>query len=114
VSIATSLEVLFRTGIPQPARALRDENGIAIPTSIHDIVTGTDQDGTAIPDRNCQGWTSNMTVDLTVVGHSDGMGPQGMDPNFGWIRAHATDTNCDQTGLAAGGGDGRIYCFAAD
>ena len=38
-----------------------------------------------------------MTVDLTVVGHADGMGPQGEDPNFGWIRAHATDTNCDQT-----------------
>jgi hypothetical protein len=112
--IAESLEALFTEGIPQPARALRDEQGIAIPTSIHDIVTGTNQDGTGLDDLNCNGWTSNLQVDQTIVGHADGMGPQGMDPNFGWIRAHDTATNCDVEGLAAGGGDGRIYCFAAD
>jgi len=113
VVIARSLAELFTLGIPSPARALRDENGVAVPSSIHDIVTGTDQSGIGLDGLNCANWTSNLAVDQTVVGHSDGMGPQGVDPNFGWIRAHDTVTNCDPIGLAAGGGEGRIYCFAA-
>jgi hypothetical protein len=114
VVIAQSLTELFATGIPQPARALRDENGITIPTMIHNVVTGTDQNGTRLEGLNCAGWTSNAQTDLTVVGHSDGEGPQGVDPNLGWIRAYDTNTACDQAGLAAAGGDGRIYCFATD
>jgi hypothetical protein len=112
VVIARSLAELFTVGIPSPARALRDENGVAIPSSIHDVVTGTDQSGIGLDGLTCANWTSSLSVDQTVVGHSDGMGPQGVNPNFGWIRAHDTATNCDPIGLAAGGGDGRIYCFA--
>jgi hypothetical protein len=113
VVLARSLAELFTLGIPSPARALRDENGVAIPSSIHDVVTGTDQSGIGLDGLTCADWTSNLATDQTVVGHADGMGPQGVNANFGWIRAHDTATNCDQIGLAAGGGDGRIYCFAA-
>lgn len=114
--IAETLDALFTAGLPPADRALLDENGEAIPGDIHDIVTGTGQDGNRLADLNCNGWTSGDAGDQTVVGHSDGNGPQGDAENFGWIRAHLTgnNTNCDQAGLAAGGGDGRFYCFAAD
>ncbi len=116
VVIAASLEALFENGIPQAGRGLRDENNVVIPTGIHDIVTGSDQDGTGLDDLNCDAWNSNDAADQTVVGHSDGMGPQGDDTDFGWVRAHpaGNNTNCNQAGLQQGGGDGRIYCFASD
>jgi hypothetical protein len=114
--IAATLDALFEDGIPQAGRALRDENNVVIPQNIHDIVTGSDQDGTGLDGLNCDGWESNDAADQTVVGHSDGNGPQGADSDFGWVRAHpaGNNTNCNQAGLAQGGGDGRIYCFAAD
>lgn len=113
--IAESVTALFADGIPQVGRDLIDETGATLANNIHDIVTGTNQDGTGLQDLNCNAWTSNAATDQTVVGHSNGMGPQGVDSDFGWIRAHTNgNTNCNQAGLAAGGGDGRIYCFAAD
>jgi hypothetical protein len=112
--IAESLTALFTTGIPQAGRNLLDENGDTLANNIHDIVTGSDQDGTGLDDLNCNAWTSNQATDQTIVGHSNGMGPQGANSAFGWIRAHTGNTNCNQAGLQQGGGDGRIYCFAAD
>jgi hypothetical protein len=114
--IAASLTALFADGLPPDTRGLRDETGAVLPQNIHDVVTGSDQDGTGLDDLNCAAWTSNAADAFTVVGHSDGNGPQGVDENFGWVRAHpeGNNTACTQAGLAAGGGDGRIYCFAAD
>lgn len=116
MSIAASLDALFADGIPAAGRAPRDESGVVLPQDIHDMVTGTDQDGSGLDGLDCNAWASASDGDSTIVGHSDGNGPQRENTDFGWVRAHAAgnDTACNQAGLAAGGGDGRIYCVAAD
>lgn len=93
-----------------------DETGapvLAAPTLQHDILTGSDQAGNRIADQNCDGWTSNSSDDTAQVGHSDSRGPQGTDPALGWVSTHASQ-GCSAANLVESGGNGRIYCFAAD
>jgi len=80
----------------------------------HDIMTGSNPDGTAAAD-NCDNWTSNTATPGPLVGHSDGLGP-GMSsdaPFNSWNSSHAP-AGCSAAQLVAVGGAGRIYCFAAD
>jgi hypothetical protein len=115
VLIATDLEELFSVGIrvgPTRVRAMLDENGEPVPSSSHDILSGTDDVGRRVPGANCLGWTSNASFDAGVVGHSDSSGAQGGEPDRGWVSAHLT--GCSQASLTADGGDGRLYCFAID
>jgi hypothetical protein len=93
-----------------------DENGDAIPGAEHDILTGSTAAGVLLvgdagEDRTCAGWTSNAAdVPGPRVGHSDIPDPM-FSPS--WNSAH--DPNgCSQELLAAVGGAGRLYCFAAD
>jgi hypothetical protein len=80
--------------------------------TMHDILTGSQPDGTAYPERvdvvdhTCNGYTSNGrgTVQL---GHSDRSG------GSSWISAHPS-MGCSQANLAATGGAGQFYCFAID
>ena len=86
------------------------EKGEAV--TMHDMLTGSQPDGTAYPDRvdvndhTCNGYTSNSrgTVQL---GHSDRSG------GSSWISAHPS-MGCSQANLAATGGAGQFYCFAID
>lgn len=41
----------------------------------HDILTGSNADGTLIPGRTCADWTSASAAIASQVGHSDGFGP---------------------------------------
>jgi hypothetical protein len=78
----------------------------------HDILTGTNADGTKST-ATCQDWTSDSSADKGQVGHSDGMGP-GMATTgtySSWNSAHAGGSCADTT---VAGGKGRIYCFAID
>ena len=77
----------------------------------HDIMTGSNADGTLAPGLTCGDWTSASATDLGQVGHSDGMGPQQSTAGAlaSWNAAH-TNQNCSNT--APRGGAGRIYCFA--
>jgi hypothetical protein len=77
----------------------------------HDVLTGSNQNGTLMAGMTCDDWTSESTSVAAQVGHSDGLGP-----NMGtsgtltsWNSAHANQ-NCADT--APRGGAGRIYCFA--
>ena len=74
----------------------------------HDILTGTNRDGTLMMGTTCGDWTA-MTGS-SRVGHSDGLGPNASNaPNYRpWNSVHAGD--CGDT--MPGGGAGRIYCFA--
>lgn len=85
------------------------------PTPVqHDIMTGTQIDGTLAAGTTCADWTSEATdIAGPTVGHSDGMGPMmnTAPPYNSWNSAH-TAMNCSAAGLAAVGGAGRIYCFA--
>ena len=82
------------------------------PVMLHDILTGSQPNGSAYPDRvdvvdhTCNGYTSNSrgTVQL---GHSDRSG------GSSWISAHSSK-GCSQANLASTGGAGQFYCFAID
>lgn len=87
-------------------------NGIGDPMPVrHDILTGSQTDGTAFPpgeDRTCNNWTSNDDG-AAQVGHSDRIG----NGNQSWNSSHAT-TGCSQNDLVSSGGVGLFYCFAID
>jgi hypothetical protein len=77
----------------------------------HDILTGSNSDGTLLRGMTCADWTSEATTVAAQVGHSDGLGPGGDSSGAlsSWNSAHANQ-NCANT--APRGGAGRIYCFA--
>jgi hypothetical protein len=77
----------------------------------HDILTGSQSDGTVATGLTCGDWTSAAPTDVGQVGHSDGMGPNQSTAGSlaSWNSAHANQ-NCANT--APRGGAGRIYCFA--
>ncbi len=75
----------------------------------HDILTGSNLDGTA-SDSTCENWTSGADGSATV-GHHDRTGG-GANPTS-WNSAHGT-RGCSQANLQSTGGDGLFYCFASD
>lgn len=98
-------------------RTALDENGNLVKgrgddPNEHDILTGTQADGTAYfpddDDHTCNNWTSN-DEGSAQVGHHDRHG----GGNTSWNSTHAT-RGCSQEGLISTGGAGLLYCFAAD
>jgi hypothetical protein len=88
-------------------------NGRGDTPNTHDILTGSQADGTAFAgdqDRTCGNWTSNGEGSAQV-GHHDRQGG-GPDPTS-WNSAHPS-RGCSQANLQASGGNGLFYCFAAD
>ena len=77
----------------------------------HDILTGSNADGTLAAGLTCGDWMSGSAGDLGQVGHSDGFGgnQSTAGTNSSWNAAHTTQ-NCANT--APRGGAGRFYCFA--
>jgi hypothetical protein len=77
----------------------------------HDILTGSNADGTLMAGMTCSDWTSDSASVTAQVGHSDGMGPNQSTAGAlaSWNSAHANQ-NCANT--APRGGAGRFYCFA--
>ena len=81
--------------------------------SMHDILTGTQLDGTAFPaseDRSCNNWTSSGEGSA-MLGHHDRFTFQ--TTGSPWNQAHPSQ-GCAQEQLMATGGAGLFYCFAAD
>lgn len=79
----------------------------------HDILTGSNADGTLASGLTCADWTSDSASVSAQVGHSDGFGPNQSTAGAlaSWNAAH-TNQNCANT--APRGGAGRIYCFAGN
>lgn len=77
----------------------------------HDILTGSNADGTVAGGVTCSDWMSESTGVAAQVGHSDGMGPNQSTagPNASWNSAHANQSCANTTPR---GGAGRFYCFA--
>ena len=116
-AIASSIaELHARTG---DASVFLDERGQRIngqwtgsPSPVeHDILTGSNPDGTLAPGLTCADWTSASTTVAAQVGHSDGLGPGQSTAGSlsSWNSAHV---NQDCSNTAPRGGAGRIYCFA--
>ena len=88
-------------------------NGRGDDPNRHDILTGSDLDGTAFggdDDTTCQNWTGSGEGSARV-GHFDREG--GGDNPTSWNAAHAS-RGCSQEDLQGTGGDGLFYCFAID
>jgi hypothetical protein len=85
----------------------------------HDVLTGSQPDGTAFAgteDRTCKNWTSS-TQGAAMVGHSDRIGLRDDEPSKSWNSSHPSrgpDGGCSQNDLKSTGGDGLLYCFAAN
>lgn len=81
----------------------------------HDILTGSNADGTAPAadkDMTCKNWTSGSAGNA-MVGHHDRMGLNDSAAAKSWNAAHPSRA-CDNPALRATGGNGLLYCFAAN
>ena len=87
-------------------------NGRGDKPNVHDILTGSQADGTAFggeADRTCRNWTSS-SQGSAQVGHHDRQGG-GPDPTS-WNSAHPS-RGCSPANLQGSGGNGLFYCFAS-
>ena len=83
--------------------------------NMHDILTGSQPDGTAIAggvDTTCRNWTSSGEG-AAMVGHHNRAGLDDSAPSKSWNSSHQS-RGCSLDALKATGGDARIYCFAAN
>jgi hypothetical protein len=84
-------------------------NGVGDTPNRHDMLTGSQLDGTAFTDgadHTCQNWTSS-TTGTAQLGHHDRTG----GGNTSWNATHPS-RGCSQENLVATGGAGLFYCFA--
>ncbi len=85
-------------------------NGRGDSPNMHDILTGSQLDGTTFPgeeDTTCSNWTS-AGEGSARVGHHDRQGG-GQNPTS-WNSAHGS-RGCGQEDLQGTGGNGFFYCF---
>jgi hypothetical protein len=94
-------------------------NGRGDTPNRHDILTGSQSDGTAFAgsdDRTCGNWTKSG-AGAAMVGHHDRKGLNESAPMLSWNSSHPSrgpDGGCSQADLRSTGGDGLIYCFAGN
>ena len=89
-------------------------NGVGDTPNQHDILTGSQPDGTLQPgmDTTCGNWTSATDGSGSAqLGHVDRMGRGATGAS--WNSAHPS-RGCSQPNLVATGGNGYLYCFAAN
>ena len=118
VQIAGSVDELHYSNAALTKETQLDENGEMTNgrgdnPNRHDILTGSQLDGTAFTDgedHTCSNWTSNGQGSAQV-GHHDRTGG-GAVPSS-WNSAHGSG-GCGQADLVATGGAGKFYCFAID
>jgi hypothetical protein len=86
-------------------------NGVGDTPNRHDIITGSQLDGTAFTDgqdHTCTNY-SNSGAGTVQLGHHDRMG----GGSTSWNSTHAS-RGCSQENLVATGGAGLLYCFATN
>jgi hypothetical protein len=85
----------------------------------HDILTGSQPDGTAFTgdnDRTCGNWTKSGEGSA-MLGHHDRQGFGDSAAAKSWNSSHPSrgpGGGCAQADLRSTGGDGLLYCFAAN
>jgi hypothetical protein len=92
-------------------------NGRGDTPNMHDILTGSQPDGTAFDgaeDRTCGNWTRSGAEGIAMVGHHDRQGLRDDAPSKSWNSSHPTRGGCSQEALRGTGGNGLFYCFAAN
>lgn len=86
-------------------------NGRGDTPNQHDILTGSNPDGTLAVGQTCGDWTLNGEGSA-IVGHSDRTGLDDSDAAKSWNSSHPS-RGCSQENLVGTGGAGLLYCFAA-
>jgi hypothetical protein len=109
-----------QTGLSEKGEQI---NGRGDTPNRHDILTGSQPDGTAFAagdDRTCNNWSSS-TNGAAMVGHHDRMGLRDDAPSKSWNSSHPSrgpqdnpTAGCAQASLRGTGGDGLFYCFATN
>ena len=87
-------------------------NGRGDAPNMHDILTGTQADGTVAAGMTCGDWTNNG-ADQAFVGHHDRIGLRDDAPSKSWNASHPS-RGCGKDDLPKSGGNGLFYCFAAN
>jgi hypothetical protein len=116
--VASNVAELHSDGANLTKESILTENGSMVNGSgdspnMHDILTGSNMDGTVNTDEGhdaCSNWTSNGEGSA-AVGHHDRQGG-GQNPTS-WNSAHGS-RGCSQENLQGTGGNGFFYCFAID
>jgi hypothetical protein len=91
-------------------------NGRGDTPNMHDILTGSQPDGTAFAageDKTCGNWTKS-SQGAAMVGHSDRQGLRDDDASKSWNSSHTSrgpDGGCSQNDLKSTGGNGLFFCF---
>ena len=116
--IARDLAGLHGNNIINRMTALTEKgervNGGADTPNMHDILTGSQPDGTAFAggkDTTCGNWTKSGDG-AAMLGHHDRIGIRDDDAGRSWNSSHFS-RGCSQQGLISTGGNGLLYCFAA-
>jgi hypothetical protein len=116
--IATSLDDLHGDGNKLGPDTSLTERGSKVPgfgftPNYHDVLTGTQMDGTAYPgnmNMTCNNWSSS-TFGSAMLGHVDREGIADTVYQKSWVSSHMS-RSCSQPDLVATGGNGLFYCFA--
>ena len=85
-------------------------NGRGDTPNMHDILTGSNADGTVAADMTCNDWTNNG-AGAAFVGHHDRIGLRDDAPSKSWNASHPS-RGCGKDDLPKSGGNGLFYCFA--
>src|SRR3712207_4833296 len=95
-------------------------NGRGDTPNMHDILTGSQADGTAFTgpeDRTCGNYTKSSGDGAVMVGHSDRTGLDESPPAKSWNASHPSrgpqsnpTQGCSQDALRGTGGNGFFYC----
>ena len=113
VQIAASVADLHSDDSALDRDTALSEKGVRIGSERHDILTGSNPDGTLVAgpdDATCAGWTSH-DAGRAMLGHHNRSG--GGQRSTSWNSAHLS-RGCSQRALRASNGDGLLYCFAAN
>jgi len=92
-------------------------NGRGDTPNTHDILTGSQPDGTAFAgadDRTCGNYTKGGAEGAVMMGHSDRTGLDDSPPAKSWNSSHPSRGGCSQDALKGTGGAGLFYCFAVN
>jgi hypothetical protein len=109
-------EALDATWPPGDLGVALTETGAEVPNDVHDILTGTNADGTVNTAATCNDWTSDSEDDEAQVGHSNRTGG-GRPPYFNathTVGCAPSEMNRVSGTVTQGGGRGSIYCFALE
>jgi len=119
VVVAKDVAELHGTNNLNKQTALTEKGDVvpdsSTPPNKHDILTGTQPDGTAFPageDKTCGNWTKSGEGSA-VVGHHNRAGLDTSPPALSWNSSHPSK-GCSDDALKSTGGAGLLYCFAVN